>query len=157
MQTPGARNASWPPAATTTPDVTPRTLQHSPQITYLTVEHCAAEPCTALQLLGHPKSYGIIEDAPLAPETPRAPHNLQRQHRTASPPGQQWLQVALTAPTARCASCGFLLYVLLASVQSKGAQRMGSQEQVQHQNAKSTKYREQQLSLIHISEPTRPY
>ena len=34
----------------------------------------------------------------------------------------------------------------LASLQSAGAQRTGSQEQVQHQNAKSTKYRDQQLA-----------
>ena len=34
----------------------------------------------------------------------------------------------------------------LASLQSTGAQRTGSQEQVQHQNAKSTQYRDQQLA-----------
>ena len=63
--------------------------------TYLTVEHCPTELYTALQLLGHPKRYGIIEDAPVAPETP---HNLQRQHRTVSSQGR-WLHVAPTAPT----------------------------------------------------------
>ena len=34
----------------------------------------------------------------------------------------------------------------MASLQSTGAQRIGYQEQVQHQNAKSTKYRDQQLA-----------
>ena len=34
----------------------------------------------------------------------------------------------------------------LASLQSTGTQRIGSQEQVQHQNAKSTKYKDQQLA-----------
>ena len=59
-QTPGARNGTWPPAATANPGVTPRILQNQRYITHPTVEHCAAEPCTALQLPGHPKSYGII-------------------------------------------------------------------------------------------------
>ena len=34
----------------------------------------------------------------------------------------------------------------LVSLQSTGAQRIGSQEQVQHQNAKSTQYRDQQIA-----------
>ena len=34
----------------------------------------------------------------------------------------------------------------LASLQSTGAQRTGSQEPVQHQNARSTQYRDQQLA-----------
>ena len=78
----------WPPL--------PIPASHQRYNTYLTVKHYPAEACTALQLLGHPKCYGIIEDAPVAPGTP---HSLQRQHRTASPQGSRWLQLALTAPT----------------------------------------------------------
>ena len=72
------------PSSAADPSVTPTTQKHQRYNTRLAVEHCPAEPCTALQLLGHPISYGIIEDSPVAPETPRVPHNL---------PGQWWLQV----------------------------------------------------------------
>ena len=47
----------------------------------------------------------------------------------------------------------FLFSGALASLQSTGAQCIESQEQVQHQNAKSTKYRDQQreaLALLHL-------
>ena len=42
-QTPGAGNATWPPAATANPGVTRTTLQHQRYITNVTVEHCAAD------------------------------------------------------------------------------------------------------------------
>ena len=60
-QRPKPYMAPWPPP--------PIPVPHQRYGTYLAVKHVPAEPGNALQLLGYPKRDGVIEDAPVAPET----------------------------------------------------------------------------------------
>ena len=52
---PGTRSATWPPAAAANPGGTQTTQQNQRYHTDMTVEHYLTEPCTALQVLGHPE------------------------------------------------------------------------------------------------------